>query len=89
MTRSVEAMGAMVLLLICDSSFACEDYNTYRAYPWSPFPLRRAHPGPGPQTEGGDSDLYMCAPPFTDLKVESKHGFRATWVPRTEETAPQ
>ena len=23
-------------------------YNTYRAHPWSPFPLRRAHPGPGP-----------------------------------------
>ena len=25
-----------------------EDYNTYRAHPWSPFSLRRAHPGPGP-----------------------------------------
>jgi len=45
--RSVEAMGAMALPPICDSSFTCEDYNTYRAHPWSPFPLRRAHPGPG------------------------------------------
>ena len=33
---------------ICDGSFTCEDYNTYAAHPWSPFPLRRAHPGPGP-----------------------------------------
>ena len=33
---------------ICDRSFTCEDYTTYRAHPWSPFPLRRAHPGPGP-----------------------------------------
>ena len=24
--------------------------NTYRAHPWSPFPLRRAHPGLGPHT---------------------------------------
>ena len=23
----------------------CEDYNPYRAHPWSHFPLRRAHPG--------------------------------------------
>jgi len=21
----------------CDTSFTCEDYNTYRAHPWSPF----------------------------------------------------
>jgi len=40
-------MGAMALLPICDSSFTCEDYNAFRAHPWSPFPLRRAHPGPG------------------------------------------
>jgi len=33
-------------LPILDSSFTCEDYNTYRDHPWSPFPLRRAHPGP-------------------------------------------
>ena len=26
-----EAMGAMALLPISDSSFTCEDYNTYRA----------------------------------------------------------
>ena len=25
--------------------FTYEDYNTYRARPWNPFPLRRAHPG--------------------------------------------
>ena len=25
-----------------------EDYETYGTYPWSPFPLSRAHPGPGP-----------------------------------------
>ena len=31
------------------SSFTCDDYNTYRAHRWSPFPLRRAHPGPGPR----------------------------------------
>jgi len=31
-----------------NSSFTCENYNTYRAHPWSPLPLRRAHPGPGP-----------------------------------------
>ena len=46
----VDSMGAMALLPICDSSFTCEDYNTYRAHPWSPFPLRRGHPGPGPHT---------------------------------------
>jgi len=27
-----------------------EHLNTYRAHPWSPFPLRGAHPGPGPHT---------------------------------------
>jgi len=48
----VEAMGAMVLLPICDTSFTCEDYNTYRAHPWSPFPLRRARPGPSPHSNG-------------------------------------
>jgi len=37
----VKAMGAMALLPICDTSFTCEDYNTYMAHPWSPFPLRR------------------------------------------------
>ena len=52
-TLAVEAMGAMALLPICDSSFACEDYNTFSAHPWSPFPLRRAHPGPGPHTRVG------------------------------------
>ena len=35
---------------ICDTSFTFEDYNTVRAYPWSPFSLRRAYPGPGPNT---------------------------------------
>ena len=29
----VEAMGAMALPPICDVSFACEDYNIYRAHP--------------------------------------------------------
>jgi len=29
----VEAMGVIALLPICDSSFTCEDYNTYRAHP--------------------------------------------------------
>ena len=42
----VEAMGAMALRPICDSLFTSEDYNTYMAHPWSPFPLRRAHPRP-------------------------------------------
>ena len=57
-------MGAMALLPICDSSFTCEDYNTYRAHPWSSFPPRPwssfppstlgalfPRPGPGPHTE--------------------------------------
>jgi hypothetical protein len=39
---SVEAMGAMALLLICGSSFTREDHNTIRAHPWGPFPSRRA-----------------------------------------------
>ena len=47
----MEAMGAMALLPICESSFTREDYNTYRARSWSPFPLRRAHPGPDPHTQ--------------------------------------
>jgi len=47
-TERRSAIGAMALLPICDSSFTCEDYNTFRAHPWNPFPLRRAHPGPGP-----------------------------------------
>ena len=51
----VEAIRAMALLPICDSSFMCEDYNAYRAHPWSPFPQRRAHPGPGPYTREGVS----------------------------------
>ena len=50
-------MGAMALLPICDSSFTCEDYNTYRAHPWSPFPLRRAHPGPGPHRCGQKGEV--------------------------------
>ena len=37
---------------LCDSSFAFQDYNTYMAHPWSPFPLRRAYPGPGPHMSG-------------------------------------
>ena len=45
---NVQAMGAMALLQICDGSFTCKDYNTHRAHPSSRFPLRRAHPGPGP-----------------------------------------
>ena len=44
----VKAVGAVALPAICDSSFTCEDYNPYMAHPWSPFPLRRAHPGLGP-----------------------------------------
>ena len=40
-TVRVEAMGAMALLPICDSSFTCENYNTYRAHP-----CRHLHPGP-------------------------------------------
>ena len=47
-TLPIKATGAMALLPICDSSFTCEDYNIYWAHPWSPCPLRRAHPGPGP-----------------------------------------
>ena len=46
--HNVKAMGTMALLPICDSSFECEDDNTYRAHPWSSFPLRRVHPGLGP-----------------------------------------
>jgi hypothetical protein len=42
----VEAMPAMALLPICDSSFTCEDYNEFMALSWCPFPLRQAHPGP-------------------------------------------
>ena len=45
--HGVNAMGAMALLRKCNSSFPCEDYNTHRANPWSHFPLRRTHPGPG------------------------------------------
>ena len=41
-SQPLKATGAMALFPICDSSIACEDYNTYRAHPWSPFPLRRA-----------------------------------------------
>ena len=52
-TPFVEAMGAMALLPICNSSFTCEDYSTYRAHPWSSFFLRRAHPRPGPRTRTG------------------------------------
>ena len=47
---TAEAMGAMALLPICNTSFTCEDYNTFRAHPWSPSFLRRAHPGPGPHS---------------------------------------
>ena len=49
----VEATGAKALLAICDSRFTCEDYNTYRAHPWRPFSLRRAHQGLGPHTHLG------------------------------------
>ena len=47
-SQGVKAMGAMALLPTFDASFACDDQNTYMAHPWCPFPLRRAHPGPGP-----------------------------------------
>ena len=49
----VEAMGAIPLLDISDSSFTCEDYNTYSAHPWSlpppeagPSRTRSSHPSP-------------------------------------------
>ena len=48
MTTPVDAMGAKALFPTCDISFTCDDYKTHRAHPWSPFPPRRAHPGPGP-----------------------------------------
>ena len=92
----MEAMGAMALLPICDSSFTCEDYNTYRAHPGSPFPLRRAHPGPGPHTQRSAlTPLTIlstrCAqpppPPLTYIKptyphfAQAKHRDRSTSYP--------
>ena len=50
----------VALLRICDSSFTCEDYNTYRALPWSLFPPRRAHPGPGPHVMFRSGDASYC-----------------------------
>jgi len=47
---TVETIPRLALLRICDSSFTCEDHNTYRVHPWSSVPLRRAHPGPGPHS---------------------------------------
>jgi hypothetical protein len=76
-STAVEAMGAMALHPICDSSFTCEDYNAQyntqynRAHPWNPFPLRRAHPGPSPH-DGGVS--HHNGPPRV---------WRTTGVPRT------
>ena len=48
--RRSSVVGAMALFPTCDSPFTCEDYNTYRSHPWSHFPLRRAHPEPGPHS---------------------------------------
>ena len=44
----------------CDSSFTCEDYNTDRAHPGSPFHLRRAHPGPGPHIPPPRPARHSC-----------------------------
>ena len=66
----VKAMGAMALLSICDRSFTCEDYNTYRAHPWSLSPLRRAHPGPGPHNMCGGQVMDMIV-----VKVECSFTF--------------
>ena len=67
----MEAMGAMSMLPICDRSFTCEDYNTYRAPPWSPFPLRRAHPGPGPHTRSA----LPCRVDFIASSISTKRDF--------------
>jgi len=51
-------------LLLAPRSFTREDYNTDRAHHWSLFPLRRAHPGPGPHTmlhEAGSGGVGMAA----------------------------
>ena len=44
----------------------CEDYNDYRAHPWSPFPVRRAHPGQGPHTSASQ---FLGAPGLLCLFV--------------------
>ena len=33
-----------------NSTFLLRGLQHYRAHPWSPFHMRRAHPGPGPHT---------------------------------------
>ena len=55
-----------------------EDYNTYRANPWSPFPLRRAHPEPGPHTillRHPGSVWYLAEPLLNDCVQNVE------WVP--------
>jgi len=69
---AVEAMGAMALLPICDSSFTCEHYNTDRAHPWSPCPLRRAHikrqPGFLATSRTMKAVVFPPPPPFKILE---------------------
>jgi len=62
----------MALRPICDSSFTCEDCNTYRADPWSPFPLRRAHPEPGPHTLREQARVKGLEGDVVTLKREAK-----------------
>ena len=60
-------MGAMALLPICNSSFTCDDYNIYKAHPWSPFPLRRAHSEPGLYTARA---AWACLPNLRERFLE-------------------
>ena len=50
----------LALLRICDSSLTCGNYNAHMAHPWSPFPFRWVHPGPGPHMMFRRGDAPRC-----------------------------
>ena len=79
-------MGVMALLPICESSFTSEDYNTCRTHYWSPFPPRRAHPGPGPHSlrHRGMPPPAMCVfhsaflNPLPFMKAKTEDSWKAS-----------
>jgi len=66
----------------CEERVTCEHDNTYRAHPWSPFPLRRAHPGPGPHTSLHPIDLTGSSVSFEYSAPVENWSRWPTGVPR-------
>ena len=50
------------------------EYSRANSYPWSPFPPRRARPGPGPH-RGASGSFLEAAEPFTSPTIRIRVNF--------------